>query len=1130
MSDSIFSKYFLNSAGEPVPNLTVKLVPQANVGFVGSITLIEDQSRPGYYYTTSAPTGEYRLYVNNVQYEQHIWHGDDKLTKVASYFDTDNNAIIINNVNLLNYSSSGYTNVVSKNGFLYNTSTEKYLVPPTNIPLTYLSASQAISSGSLQTDLTYFITDRNVYLTANSTSSFSDFGYYLYQHGQKSWAAQKLTGSKFDNCTVYQSGSNANVNSVYVGTASLFSGSVASVFSTPYYINNKRWIEYFHDDYKINYVPDNSTIATIEAIANNINKHQSNFTSYAVNDHIVLQSSTEGTLHNGSLTHVTKTSASLCTNPTFTSSATTITRMNHGTSVPNFGRLFECKYNFTLDNLYSLYDPLYDNMVEQDFNFQNTPSNIPIRYKSYTHSETKYTFEGDVRNYFRVNEITRAHNFKPDIYRKVVISNIVYFNGETLITVNEDATLALGGTDDVTNGGELLTLNPNGNTILNFNWDNTNVTNNKIVNAVVKTNFIDSQSYIKNNNIFGGIFGNNILFSKSNIEKLNTIDANIQNNIFQVGSGLYNLTISGGNKRSHNYVNSIISNNNFISYSKLSNLSLTNGEWIIYNTFYNTSYTNSNLNGNTNILNNVFVYTKLDKFDMSDRSTIVNNDINHCIFYNTSLSYDSFISTNLFNKTTFLNNKTSHCFIIDNIIHYLLWKNDNSDDIKWRDLQTYGAGLGLYEGGCGQLLSTFQKKSQGLTIGTSIQFNSRLNPIVGSISFDYKMNDVYMYDTSIYACGNTGSIILTENTGTSWTTQSGISTANFNSLAVLGGDSKIYVVGDSNTIMTSTDHTNWNNVGIPDVNSYPSKLNKIKFINKGTGFIVGDGVIYKTINTGSTWIAKSWPYQIVNYNPRPPFKELKSVYFLNDNVGWACGVEGIIVKTIDGGETWTSQTSGTTKTINDIVFYDSSHGVAICNDGMVLTTSYGGNNWSSQTLTPVSNLTSLSRNVDGFYIITGDNGNVYVSEDGISWTSYIASIFSLYGVYTSITDASVAVAVGDHGTVLINTDGGVNWSSLFSKPNEIIIAQIRNKCAIDTVIIAKDSDIPENLTGYPTISIGTSDDDQLYLQTQLYSNLSDTIINIPWVFNDDCKTIKIKIDGGTINSGGLLVTLKGIYK
>ena len=46
-------------------------------------------------------------------------------------------------------------------------------------------------------------------------------------------------------------------------------------------------------------------------------------------------------------------------------------------------------------------------------------------------------------------------------------------------------------------------------------------------------------------------------------------------------------------------------------------------------------------------------------------------------------------------------------------------------------------------------------------------------------------------------------------------------------------------------------------------------------------------------------------------------------------MGWACGVGGKIIYTVDGGQNWTEQTSGTEENLFDIDFVDESNGWAV---------------------------------------------------------------------------------------------------------------------------------------------------------------------------------------------------------
>ena len=47
-------------------------------------------------------------------------------------------------------------------------------------------------------------------------------------------------------------------------------------------------------------------------------------------------------------------------------------------------------------------------------------------------------------------------------------------------------------------------------------------------------------------------------------------------------------------------------------------------------------------------------------------------------------------------------------------------------------------------------------------------------------------------------------------------------------------------------------------------------------------------------------------------NPLPQGNDLYSVYFANENEGWAIGKFGTIIKTTNGGQTWVIQPSGMT--------------------------------------------------------------------------------------------------------------------------------------------------------------------------------------------------------------------------
>jgi len=86
--------------------------------------------------------------------------------------------------------------------------------------------------------------------------------------------------------------------------------------------------------------------------------------------------------------------------------------------------------------------------------------------------------------------------------------------------------------------------------------------------------------------------------------------------------------------------------------------------------------------------------------------------------------------------------------------------------------------------------------------------------------------------------------------------------------------------------------------------------------------------------------------------PTPQGNPLKVVDFVTDTIGWAAGDNGTVLKTTDGGFSWTNQGpivpqgSEQRKTgVYDICFIDQNHGW-IATDSMVYRTVDGGETWS----------------------------------------------------------------------------------------------------------------------------------------------------------------------------------------
>lgn len=74
-------------------------------------------------------------------------------------------------------------------------------------------------------------------------------------------------------------------------------------------------------------------------------------------------------------------------------------------------------------------------------------------------------------------------------------------------------------------------------------------------------------------------------------------------------------------------------------------------------------------------------------------------------------------------------------------------------------------------------------------------------------------------------------------------------------------------------------------------------------------------------------------------------KDLNAVYFLDSRRGWVAGDGGLVMRTRDGGRTWTRQTVETRQSFNDVYFRNEEDGYLLA-ASQIFTTEDGGETWS----------------------------------------------------------------------------------------------------------------------------------------------------------------------------------------
>ena len=113
----------------------------------------------------------------------------------------------------------------------------------------------------------------------------------------------------------------------------------------------------------------------------------------------------------------------------------------------------------------------------------------------------------------------------------------------------------------------------------------------------------------------------------------------------------------------------------------------------------------------------------------------------------------------------------------------------------------------------------------------------------------------------------------------------------------------------------------------------------VSAIDTQTAVAVGSsGSIVKTTNGGTTWT-------ILDAGTS---NSLDDVFFVNSECGWAVGELGTIVATTDGGESWVLQNSRIRDQLLDVFFVDENEGWVVGPNATILHTGDGGRTWGIQ--------------------------------------------------------------------------------------------------------------------------------------------------------------------------------------
>ncbi|MFC1481136.1 YCF48-related protein [Candidatus Neomarinimicrobiota bacterium] len=264
-----------------------------------------------------------------------------------------------------------------------------------------------------------------------------------------------------------------------------------------------------------------------------------------------------------------------------------------------------------------------------------------------------------------------------------------------------------------------------------------------------------------------------------------------------------------------------------------------------------------------------------------------------------------------------------------------------------------------------------------------------------------------------------------------------------------------WVVGENSTIAHTSDAGDSWTAQTSPIDT--ASLIKIQFLNPSNGYIAGNtsqgGIVLHSDDGGNTW---TFLYHLQGYS-------FTDFTFINPDTGWITGGDifstlhpemnpGIILRTVDGGETWDLQfeqyvpsDADSASVCHAVDFSDEYNGLALCDahhdnfgSTRLFRTLDGGITWDyvSTIETPVTQIASFMDTVwaGGRYSFT--NSTNY----GVDW-KFDSDLFNLLFFVPSIEiiDGNTgwllgwsSISTGSNSIILFTNDNWESWSIVLS--------------------------------------------------------------------------------------------------
>ncbi|HEV8508679.1 MAG TPA: YCF48-related protein, partial [Chitinophagaceae bacterium] len=277
-----------------------------------------------------------------------------------------------------------------------------------------------------------------------------------------------------------------------------------------------------------------------------------------------------------------------------------------------------------------------------------------------------------------------------------------------------------------------------------------------------------------------------------------------------------------------------------------------------------------------------------------------------------------------------------------------------------------------------------------------------------------------------------GDLWTTVDSGAHWVASASQVAANINSIEFVN-DNTLVAVGDDGLILRSTDNgVTWTGVSTGPADAYG--LYSACFIDSSIGFAVGHrGRILKTTNGGSNWNQYA-----------PTYVDVDALHFINDSTGLAATWNNIY-KTTDSGTSWVELSQTLSGTIRYIHLFSKDTAIVMSDPPVTILKTYnGGANWQPINLNILYNdeiLTAFFLNQTIYLSTNGFLGRriLQSTDAGETWkVQYTSPGYDVpYFINLFFTDEKTGYGIYGY-TVYKTTDSAKTWAQSNMLPSQLL--------------------------------------------------------------------------------------------